>query len=122
MNGIETIARGIDAMGRQAAEAGLIPYVVSHNGEGGAILPDPLPLTRLGNYEPAGWHRCNTLTCKRHNTAKDGPDLTAGEIRSRLRPGFGYAIIQETQFQVVVGEFCPPGCMEVNGKVVPIEE
>lgn len=91
------------AQGRKAAKSGKEPYEL-WPGEVNRMPPFPFP--NIGDYRPTGWELVDTLLCDKSRFGSPSePALTVAQLLERLRPGFGYAIIEEGQFQVVVGEF-----------------
>ena len=64
------------------------------------------PFPDIGNYTPKGWERVNTHFVDSSGLgAENEPALTHDRFHSILKPGKGYAIISQGQFQVHVGEF-----------------
>ncbi len=98
---------------RRAARARAQPLVIE-----GEDAPDDVRLfeylrhmPNIGDYRPRRWklveHR---LTDKSGFGREDEPALTIAGLMCWVRsmgPGNGYAIIEEGQFQVVVGRFVP---------------
>jgi len=66
----------------------------------------PFPFPNIGSYRPKGWRLVD-----RHFVDKSGygsphePALTIQRFLRVLKPGMGYAIIEEGEFQCYVGEF-----------------
>ncbi len=116
MNSLETLSRKTDIAGQQAELADLVPFVVQAEAIAG-YPPFPFPL--LGTYRPPGWRMCNTMLCHAEGTdLSEGPAMNASQLRARLQPGYGYAIVEETEHLRMVGEFVPPGHMIINSKLV----
>lgn len=84
-----------------------------------------LNIPNLGDYLPATWARVNLATAwgsrrgldedmnalfvDKSGVGRPGePALTLDEFLEALRPGYGYAIVEEGQFQVYVGVFEHP--------------
>ncbi len=98
---------------RRAARAKTVPLVVE-----GEDMPDDARLfeyirymPNIGDYRPRGWklveHR---LVDKTGLGLEYEPALTVPGLMRWVRsmgPGNGYAIIEEGQFQVVLGRFVP---------------
>lgn len=68
-------------------------------------------IPNLGDYRPKGWKLITHFMVD-----KSGAEPSPGEwalglkgFVNRIIPGKGYAIIEEGQFQVVIGEFEPKG-------------
>jgi len=99
MYGISTII----AMNRRAARTakGKQPYIAKCDRD-----ENVLHCPNFGDYRPKGW----TLT-EKHFVDKSGfgregePALTVDRFVSMVQKDFGYAIIEEGQFQVYVGVF-----------------
>ncbi len=112
-----TIRRLAREQAKRPARAKTLPLIVE-----GEDWPDDARLfeylrhlPNVGDYRPRGWklveHR---LVDKTGMGSEDEPALTICGLLAWVRehgPGFGYAIISEGQFQVVVGRF-----QYVNGR------
>lgn len=112
MMSLETIRRMAREAAARAAREGKRPYVVTREdladwlaqAEAGGL--PKLPFPNLGEYRPEGWELVDTyLVDSSGFGAPDEPALTARQLLERLQRGMGYAIIQQGQFQVVVGAF-----------------
>lgn len=100
----------INAMSREAARKAARnnkkPFIVERDDLD--VMP-PFPFPNIGDHHPKGWKHVET-----HFVDKSGwgspsePALTPEQFLAKLVPGRGYAIIEEGQFQVYVGEFIPP--------------
>ena len=97
----------IHAMSREAAaEAateGKVPFVIDEQD-----LQDmpPFPFPQLGDYTPAGWEKIDTHFVDKTGMGDDDePALTTRQFIDRLVVGHGYALTEEGQFQVYVGEY-----------------
>jgi hypothetical protein len=65
-----------------------------------------LPFPNVGDYRPEGWELKDTLFCDKSGFgAPWEPALTAEQLIERLEVGKGYAIIEEGEFQLYLGEF-----------------
>ena len=110
MMSTEHIVALAEDAGVRAKELGLQPFSVGEwwNKEtkrGGWTLVR-LRMPNLGDYCPTGWKEVyrimvNSIDC---DTAGEAA-LTQGQFLARIKPGFGYAIVGNGQFQVTVGEF-----------------
>jgi len=64
------------------------------------------PFPSIGDYRPKQHELVDTLFCDKTGMgAVDEPALTKDQLLRRLRPGYCYAIIEEGQFQLYLGEF-----------------
>ncbi len=96
---------------RRAAKAKATPLVIE--GEDMPDTPRMLQYLRnmpnIGSYRPKGWKLAeHQLVDKSGWGCEDEPALTVRGLLAWVRsmgPGNGYAIIEEGQFQVVVGRF-----------------
>jgi len=80
------------------------PYVISSQSEIDNMPPFPFP--NFGNYRPKGWKLVETYFVDSSGVGSDRePALTSERFKDKLKVGYGYAIIEEGQFQVRVGEF-----------------
>lgn len=69
-------------------------------------FPSGINFPALGNYQPKGWELVGTLFCDKTGMGLSSePALTLGQLKARLEPGKGYALIEEGQFQIVLGVF-----------------
>lgn len=92
----------IKKMNRKVAKkaGGKKPYIVKENGEITGMIPN------FGNYRPKGFTLVETYFVDSSNYGRPGEAaLTFDEFREKVKKGFGYAIIEQGQFQVYVGEF-----------------
>lgn len=88
---------------RKAARLQKRPYMFEE--EDRETFP-PFPFPNIGNYRPKGWTLINDfMVDKTGFGASDEPALTTDQLLRRLKAGHGYAIIEEGQFQLVLGEF-----------------
>ena len=66
----------------------------------------PFPFPNIGSYRPKGWELVEEyFVDKTGFGADDEPALTIQGFLKVLKPGMGYAIIEEGEFQCYVGEF-----------------
>ena len=95
-----------DMSARQARKASRLhkkPYLFEE--EDRTTFP-PFPFPNIGDYRPKGWELIdNFMVDKTGFGASDEPALTTEQLIRRLKAGYGYAIIEEGQFQIVLGEF-----------------
>lgn len=106
----QIIAMSDEAAERAAAE-GLTPYVPWDRSEVEAYGTDrAIPFPNLGSHRPAGWdlveHRMADATGWGDESE---PAMTVEQLQrwviEHLSESNGYAIIEQGQFQVVVGRF-----------------
>jgi len=66
----------------------------------------PFPFPNIGDFRPKGWELTESYFVDSSGFGSDNePALTVRQFLKKLQDGFGYAIIEEGQFQVYVGEF-----------------
>jgi len=94
----------------KAAQRGEEPYVPYDASEIRQMPPFPFP--NIGDHRPDGWELEDTLFCDSSGFGSSGePALTTEQLIEKLlnrhaEPGvFGYAIIEEGQFQLHLGVF-----------------
>jgi hypothetical protein len=120
MMSLSTIARMARQQARRAAGANLLPLVVE-----GEDMPDDTRLgtylrhiPNLGTYRPQGWRLVERLFVDKTGCgAEDEPALTFAQFLRTVRragPGYGYAIIEECEFQAMIGRFVPRTPREGN--------
>lgn len=88
--------------GRRAAQAQRLPYVIANQEEIDSY--DRLPFPNLGYYVPTGWRETQRFFLDKSGRG-DGLALGLRELKARLKPGCGYAIVEEGEFQAYTGEF-----------------
>lgn len=91
-----------------AAKQRLIPFVPFDAAEIEGW--DSFPFPNIGDHRPEGWELVDTLFCDSSGFgATNEPALTATQLKDKLLEnvshGYGYAVIQEGQFQLYVGVF-----------------
>lgn len=114
MMSLETIKALEDMAAKRAAQKNLVPYVpfdeneIRSYGKDGVRFPFP----SLGSHRPEGWDLVGDYLCDSSGLgADDEPALTSGQLRLKLLVDYakdetyGYAIISEGQFQIVLGVF-----------------
>ena len=88
-----------------AAEKDLRPYVVEREDLEDQAFP-PFPFPSLGDHRPEGWELIESHFVDSSGFGRPGESaLTVEAFVKKLKPGMGYAIIEEGQFQLHVGEF-----------------
>lgn len=123
MMDLQTLIAVNSEIAEDAQERGVEPIVFDTDQiENGDIRDIP----NIGPFLPDGWNRVNIRERFAHNRAvydgdNDGfgayfvdksgfsgdeePAMSQDQLKLRLQPGYGYAIVQEGQFQVKVGVF-----------------
>ena len=103
MMGLATIKRMSRESAEKAAAAHKEPFMMW---EGDAETFPPFPFPNIGDHRPEGWELVESLFCDSSGFGSSGEAaLTVEQLKERLKPGFGYAIIEEGQFQAYIGEF-----------------
>jgi hypothetical protein len=91
----------------KAKKAKLLPYVMK---EGNSEKFPPFPFPDLGDYRPKGWELVGEYFVDSSGFGRDDqPALSVSQFLSKLRIGYGYALIEQGEFQVFVGEFVKNG-------------
>lgn len=119
MMGLDTIIRLNAKQGRKAKARKSKPWFPASQTE--ADCPEKLQkIPNIGGYRPKGYTLDHTLFVDKSGFgAENEPALTLRAFKARVSDAFwkgdrfGYAIIEEGQFQVVVGVFVE------TGKAVP---
>lgn len=99
---------------KEAAERNKTPYVFFNAEEIEETSSFPFP--NIGDYRPDGWEMEDTLFCDKSGFGRPGePALTPEQLKQKLleynqKPGtYGYAIVEEGEFQLHVGVFLKDG-------------
>ena len=90
-----------DQEAKKAARQRKFPFIVW---PGDVEKMPPFPFPNIGSYRPKGWTLVDHFQASKQGE-DDGFSLGLEEVKQRLRVDFGYAIIEEGQFQLVIGEF-----------------
>jgi len=95
---------------RRAAREHRIPLIVEQ--EDMATLETHLRhIPNFGDYRPKGWELVGSAFVDKSGWGGDNePALSFAQFVTWIKaqgPGFGYALIEEGQFQVYVGKFSP---------------
>lgn len=102
MLGLQEIKALNEEKMRQAAEEKKEPYFVE---EGEAIIV-PFPFPNIGYFKPKNWKQIEIFFVDKTGLGQRGePALTVEQFIEKIEPGFGYAIVEEGEFQVNVGKF-----------------
>lgn len=101
----ETISYLARKQARAAAKNGSKPLIIEAED-----LPRIATVIRhipnIGTYRPRGYKLVETLFVDKSGMGSENePAMTFTKFCSVVRPGYAYAIIEEGQFQVVIGEF-----------------
>jgi len=87
---------------KKAKKEGRTPFLIESEEDKERIREIP----SIGSHIPKGWVLVQRFFVDKSGLgAKDEPALTFHQFLEKVRIGFGYAIIDEGQFQVYIGEF-----------------
>ena len=110
MMSLEVIQYVNNDIARRAARHNLVPYVF--NGPTEVDESQQFPLPNLGYYGPPGWQQVESWFVDKTGVGRDGePALSQRQFKEVLRnyilqhPTHGFAIVEESEFQVVIGAF-----------------
>ena len=110
MMSLSAIRALADEQARKAARAKKQPYVPHDAAEIDRWTRFPFP--NIGSYRPPGWKLVDDWLCDKSGFgAPHEPALTVEQLKARLKDHteaeqtYGYAIIEEGQFQIVLGVF-----------------
>jgi hypothetical protein len=107
MMGLGEIRRMNEKACRKAEKAKLLPYVIE---EGDRENFPPFPFPDFGDYRPKGWELVGEYFVDSSGFGRDDePALSVSQFLKKLRTGYGYALIEQGEFQVFVGEFVKNG-------------
>jgi hypothetical protein len=103
MMSLSQIAEESRKQAKKAARLHKQPYLFEE--EDRNCFP-PFPFPNIGDYRPKGWELINQYFCDKlgFETSERG-ELTYKQLIQALKPGYGYAIIEEGEFQLYIGEF-----------------
>ena len=90
--------------GREAKKKGKEPFTITSESQIERMPPFPFP--NIGSHRPAGWKLIAQYFVD--STGLGSPSelaLTGEQFKEKLKVGHSYAIIEEGQFQLYVGEF-----------------
>lgn len=109
MMDLQTIRELNAEAGQEAKDAGREPYVFSgfdlKNLRDGDLYPIR-KIPRLGDFEPKGWVKVDTLFVDSSGFGQEGePALTAKGFARKIEPEHGYGIGEVGQFQLYVDVF-----------------
>jgi hypothetical protein len=100
MYSLETIKEMNRERMTEAKEAGKVPMVYD------GVPEDLKHIPNIGDYRPKGWKLVDTHFVDSSGMGSSGEmALTFDEFARKAKKGRGYAIIEEGQFQVYIGEF-----------------
>ena len=101
MMGLGVIKRMNEAACERAREKRLVPYVVKNQN-----MKPPFPFPNFGDYRPQGWELIDEHFVDSSGFGRDDERaLSVNQFREKLQAGHGYALIEQGEFQVFVGEF-----------------
>ena len=87
--------------GEKAAKQKREPLVAFEDGDEGVVK-----CPNLGDYRPKGWELVRGLFVDSSGFGGPGESaLTLQQFLAEVKAGMGYAIIEEGQFQIYIGEF-----------------
>jgi hypothetical protein len=99
MMGLGQIIAMNDEIAQEARRKGLEPKLAQADGQ----IED---IPNLGYYTPEGWDRVETFFVDKTGWGQAGePALTQAAFMAKVKEGRGYAIVEEGEMQVYVGEF-----------------
>jgi hypothetical protein len=93
--------------GLKAARAKKAPFVVEQEDIDDLKAGAPkFTIPNIGDHRPKSWELLEILFVDASGCGDPGePALTQKQFAERMKPGFGYAVIEVGQFQVYVGKF-----------------
>jgi hypothetical protein len=107
MMGLAEIIRLNNKACEKAKKAKLLPYVIK---EGDREKFPPFPFPDFGDYRPKGWELVGEYFVDSSGFGMDDePALSVNQFLKKLKIGYGYALIEQGEFQVFVGEFVKNG-------------
>jgi hypothetical protein len=104
MYSLETIKDMNEQRCDEAKKKKLQPFVISLKSQLAKMPPFPFP--NFGDYRPKGWMMTRKFFVDSSGMGQEGEmALTVEQFIKQIKQFRGYAIIEEGQFQVYVGEF-----------------
>lgn len=109
MMSLETIEEEARLAGEEAEVEGKEPYFLA-NEESKQDFP-PFPFPNLGSYCPEGWEEVDRLFVDKLGSVEQTPEMflhgcaSIRQLIDWLDVGYGYAIVEEGEFQLYVGKF-----------------
>src|SRR3990167_2369808 len=89
-----------DKAAKVAARKKQVPFIVW---PGDPDKWPPFPFPNIGSHRPKGYKLIDNFQCDKLGSG-DGFSLGIEEIKRRVQAGLAYAIIEEGEFQLVIGE------------------
>ena len=90
-----------DQQAKKARKAAAKPYVATCDGD-----REVTGMPNFGSYRPDQWEMVDTLFVDSSGYgAENEPALTLNRFLAAVKKGSGYAIVEEGQFQCVIGVF-----------------
>jgi hypothetical protein len=90
---------------RKAARTKKQPYLFEEE-DRATMMEKSNAIPNLGNYVPKGWELVETYFVDSSGFGNDSePAMTIERFIAAMKPGYGYAVIEAGEFQVVIGEF-----------------
>lgn len=104
MMSISAIVELSDQAAAKARQARKIPFVFDSSED---VDRNVGRIPNLGNYVPKGWKLGEYWTVNKDGSYDNGPAISLDELKREIRSriSLGYALIEEGEFQVVVGAF-----------------
>lgn len=108
MMSLELIAQLADEAAERAAKENKVPYVIYSLKEIDRYPSFPFP--NLGSYVPNGWELVDKWFCDSTGMGGDNePALSVSQLVAKLKEnydkGYGYAVVEQGQFQLYIGVF-----------------
>jgi hypothetical protein len=104
MMSLEYIQQLAAKQARRARRNKILPQIAWMPGD-----PAIAYMPNIGSYRPKGWRLLRKLFVDKSGFGRlDEPALTVEQFYAEVKEDFGYAIIEEGEFQVYIGEFRPP--------------
>jgi hypothetical protein len=110
MLSVAQIVEMSDEQARKAARQHKQPYIPWNAAEVDSYPPFPFP--NIGSYRPKGWELVEDWLCDSFGFGlPTEPALTIDQLKARIKERIaenghlGFAIIQEGEFQIVLGVF-----------------
>lgn len=99
---VDTIRQMSKEQAKKAARAHKEPFMWGDD----CTFEDLRGIPNIGDYRPKGWELVDQYFVDKTGIGyEDEPALTTNQLLAKMKPGMGYAIIEEGEFQIYVGEF-----------------
>lgn len=108
MMSLSSIQQMSRAQAAKAAKENKKPFIVeAEDLAAWAKVSRSFPFPNIGDYRPKGWALVEKLFVDKSGQG-NGPAMNTKQLLARLKVGMGYAIIEEGEFQLHLGEFESP--------------